>query len=380
MGKKLFASLFCFAMLLWTSPAFAYADTAPYFTFQLDAVTAAPDGLVKIKINANQMPDTAAGFRMKIDYDDELLTFVRTETSSQIKTGTMMTNSDSNPIVSVYVCNVDQKAAPTLSGNIISFVFRVRSDVPKKQTAIGVHIDQVCNFEAKQLNLNYDDDLTLNIDPGLTAPSTAYLTSLVPLTGRLTPEFSADVLEYEMTVPEDVKTVEFEAAAGSGGSVKINRKTLGKAGSDTAILITVTSADKKSKTQYAVTVHRQEAQEDTVTGTDSAETGTKTTTAGAVKSTAQSGKGGNSAAAGDGATKSISASAGGAVVPEHQITPQAAPAFAPSNAAVSGNRNVYIVGNQMPGYVVVLLAAVALVQLGAIFAPWLNNAHPKKKE
>lgn len=367
-------------LLLLTSviPVTAHADTVPYFTFSLDTASAPADGLVKLQINANPVPDTAAGFRMTIEYDESAVSFVRTETSSQIKTGTMMTNGDVNPIRSVYVCNVDQKTAPVLSGNIISFVFKVHDDAQKGKVTFGAHIDQICNYQAKQLNLNYDEDLTLNIDPELNPSDRAYLTSLYPQTGSLTPSFSSDIFEYEMNVGYDVTSIEFEASAGSGGTVKINRKTLGRAGTDTSIIATVTSADKKAKVQYVVTVHRQAKPSDS----DSGEQQPTKEVLAASGGTAGEPTGRSSGTEGEGV------SVGKEVQTNSQPAPSSAPqaeAVQPGNnvqlpltANAGGIRNIYIIGNQMPTWVVVIFAAIVLIELGMMLAPWLN-IKPKGK-
>lgn len=385
MGKRIFAALLLLTLTFCLPPVVASADTVPYFTFSLDTESAPPDGLVRMEINANRMPDTAAGFRMTVDYDADVLSFVRTETSSQIKTGTMMTNSESNPIRSVYVCDVDKGAAPVLSGNIISFVFKVRDDAPDGRTEIGAHIDQICNFQAKQLNLNYDEDLALDIDPEQTSSGNAYLRSLVPLTGSLTPHFSSNIFEYKMDVDSNVNTVEFEAAAGDGGTVKINRKTLGRAGTDTVILATVTSANKKAQVQYAVTVHRREAP-----STESGVEEISSVPAAAVGAAGTPGtkSGGSPSGRGVKGTASAATAAQGAEPSEgvegidgtHAAVggnPQTVLGQPPLAQGGNSNRNIYIIGNQMPSYVVVLLAVVVLIELGILLAPWLN---PKKKD
>lgn len=366
--KKRFFSIFLLCILILEFvPLMARAETTPYFTYSLDVQSAAPQDLVKLKINANQMYDTAAGFRMIIDYDDTKLSFVRTETSSQIKSGTMMTNGKINPIYSVYVCNVDQKTAPVLSGNIISFVFKVKDGAVQGKTAIGAHIDEIYNYQAQQINLNYDEDLTLQIEPEKNPSGKAYLTALDPLEGRLTPQFSPDLFEYSMDVGSEVKSVEFAAAAGDGGTVVINRKTLGKAGSDTAIIATVTSADKKTKAQYIVTVHRAEA---------AAVISSKTSSAASSQQPAATKPG---AAAAQDWYKPSSGKTGNTAEMASQVNSEA---VLPSSQGQQGNagagysdRNIYIMGNQMPTYVILLLVCSQFILIGFALSFWLK---PKK--
>lgn len=363
------------------------AETVPYFTFSLNKESVSSGDLVKLQINANQTADTAAGFRMRVGYDDKILSFVRTETSSQIKSGTMATNSNANPILSVYVCNTDGAAAPALSGNIISFVFKVKEGVPNGTTHLEVHIDQICNYQAKQLNLNYDESMPLTVEQPVSKSSEAYLDALVPSVGKLSPEFSSDVYEYTLQVDYDVRSVEFTADVGKNGTVKINRKSLGKAGSKTNIIATVTSEDKKNKAQYIITVERAAAPE----GADDVQDGTEvlaernknqqTKSAAAVKRTSSSSASnktsskvsGKSSSKTGGKTNGSVGSAG--YIPQTAETGQVdyeketriQPAYADG-----GGRNVIVVGNQMPVFVTGLLAALFCILVGIFLTFWLK--------
>ena len=361
MQKKIFAFFLLYILFTGAVPFTACAETTPYFTYSLDAKSAAPNELVKLKINANQMYDTAAGFRIIIDYDDSVLSFVRTETSSQIKSGTMMTNGESNPIYSFYVCNVDQKTAPTLSGNIISFVFKVKDDAAEGKTIIGAHIDEICNYQAQELNLNYDEDLTLHLETEKHPSEKAVLSSLVPLSGKLAPQFSSEVFEYSMNVENTVKSVEFAAAAEDGGTVKINRKTLGKAGSDTAIVATVTSADKKNKAQYVVTVHRGESP--VSTGSNSKGNSAVVPHKSEIKL--------ESASTDDWYEPNAETAKGGTQTELQNTAGTNASQVTQANSR-DENRNIYIIGNQMPTYVLLLLVCTQCVLIGIALSFWLN--------
>ena len=90
----------------------------------------------------------------------------------------------------------------------------------------------------------------------------AYLLSLTPASGTLTPAFDPDVYEYSLTVPFEVTTMTFTAEAPAGATYRVNRKNLGAGGSDTLFRITVTAEDGETKKEYHVTVHRQEKEEE----------------------------------------------------------------------------------------------------------------------
>jgi hypothetical protein len=367
--RKLFFAvslLLCIAVAVF-SPVPAIADTVPYFTYSLDRTSAAPDDLVKLKINAGSVSDPAAGFRMIIHYDDTVLSFVRTETSSQIKSGTLVTNSTGNPIYSVYVCNVDGNAAPVLSGNIISFVFKVKDGSSADKTAVGAQIDQVCNYQAEQLNLNYDEDLTLTVKQPEELSDEAYLRALEPMEGRMIPEFSEDIFKYAMQVNYDVTSVEFSALPGESGTVKINRKTLGKAGTDTNIIVTVTSEDKKVKAQYVVAVNRAFAPVETLSDSESTK----------AKPESRAAPAGNlSPALPTGAKQTELAETGTAPAaaeqPPQNTQTATSEAPAPPGFNDRGDRNIYLIGNQMPTFVVGMLTAALCIMIGISLSFWLK--------
>lgn len=393
MRKRIIAVLlFCFLLMQLLLPS-ASADTVPYFTFGLNEQSAASGDFVRLKINANQTADTAAGFRIKVNYDSAALSFVRTETSAQIKSGTMATNSSSNPVCSVYVCNVDSKSAPELSGNIITYVFKVKDGVSNGKTSIGAHIDQVCNFQAKQLNLNYDENLSLEIKQPSQLSGEAYLNTLEPLRGKIRPEFSSDVYEYTMSVDYDVTSVEFAASAGSGGAVKINRKSLGKAGTNTEITATVTSADKQNKAQYTVNVSRDIAPVksaagfvDSIDGSSGKKTKSQEQAATAEQEETQK----QAKSKKQAASKSVRQSGIAEDSAEKSSMAQNAPLNSeagstqgaqpqPTQAQSTNlNRNIYIIGSQMPTYVVGMLTAALCIMIGIAMSFWLK-INPKKQ-
>ncbi len=367
--------LFLFLGAAVLHPLNACAETVPYFTFSLSTESVSSGDLVKLRINANQTADTAAGFRMRVGYDDKILGFVRTETSGQIKSGTMATNSAGNPILSVYVCNTDGTSAPELSGNIISFVFKVKEGVSDGTTNVEAHIDQICNYQAEQLNLNYDENMPLKVEQPVGKSDEAYLNALVPSEGKLSPEFSSDVCEYTLRVDYDVRSVEFTADAGRNGTVKINRKSLGKAGSKTNIVATVTSENKENKAQYIVTVSRAAAPESPETDSRGGTAAAKVQTKNKQAESAASGRGTSG-------SKTDRATGNAGYEPESEAGPETAEAAGQANDgetaqtqpayAGGGGRNIILVGNQMPVFVTGLLAALLCVLVGMFLTFWLK--------
>lgn len=345
----------CFFLLRFFCPA-AGAAAVPYFTFGIDESPASEGDTVRLRIDANRMDDPAAGFRIRVGYDGDLLEYTGTETSSRIGSGTFQINPDGDPIYGVYVCDTSKGYAPSLSGNIISFVFRVREGARGEDTDLSVSIDQICNFDAEQLSLTCSGELPLRIDPGLS--SEAALESLEPLVGTLEPEFSREVYQYALRVGYEVDSVEFRADAADGGTVKISRKTLNRAGTQTQIVVTVTAEDGKTKALYTVTVERAARPETSAAGSGPVSGGGPEE-----ESRAASGAGqGNTE---EGRQSSVPAGA--------------SPVSRKENAgeAETVTRNLYFVGNRMPEYLVGMLACALCIVTGIALCLWLG-IKPKK--
>lgn len=364
-------SLFLTFSLLSSMGIVASAKTMPYFTYSLDKAEADCGDFVKLQINANRVSDPAAGFKITVGYDSSVLSFICTETSSKIKSGTLVTNCDNNPIYSVYVCNTDKNEAPELSGNIISFVFKVNDDASLGKTYINAHLNDVCNYQAKDLNLNIAEELSLNVinsDKNTSAESKALLSALHPLQGVLVPSFSPNVYKYSMEVDSDVTSVEFAASAYDGGAVKINRKSLQKPGTVTPILVTVTSEDKKGKAYYAVNVKRLSA----------SEKGSSETNKGSNISKKKSSKSPTGTKKVNGNNKSDKVSNNktntkdDSYIPASDSLSKNGQSTQPPGDVQAGSRNIYVIGNQTPVYIIGMLTAVLCILVGIILCFYLK--------
>lgn len=368
----------CLFLLQFFCPA-AEAAAVPYFSFSLDESPASEGDTVRLRIDANRMDDPAAGFRIRVGYDGDLLEFTGTETSSRVGNGTFQINPDGNPIYGIYVCDTSKGYAPSLSGNIISFVFKVREGARRRNTDLSVSVDQICNFDAEQLNLTCSGELPLRIDPG--PSSEAALESLEPLAGTLEPEFSPDVYQYALRVGYDVDSVEFRASAAGRGTVKINRKTLNRAGTDTQIVATVTAEDKKTQARYTVTVERVARPE------SSSSAGSRSAPGGTVSLVTGGGPGPESAAVPgaeqEGAPAPGSGNGGAGEPAEGEREPYVPAGAAPvsrqdsAGGAETATRNLYFVGNRMPEYLVGMLACALCIVTGIALCLWLG-IKPKK--
>lgn len=358
-------SLCC--LLAWFLPAPAAADSTAYFSYSLNTASAPGEELVRLDVAAYKTEETAAGFRLKVQYDEDKLDYISTETSGAVKSGTMQTNGGSGLVSCVYVCNTESGYAPKLSGTVASFVFQVEADAKAGNTALTVSADQVCDYDGNPLDADETEKkLNLKILPSLS--SKASLTALVPSSGKLEPEFSPSVRSYSLAVGSEVGTVELQPAAADGGTVSVSRKTLNGAGKETQITVTVTSADRSQTAQYLVTVQRAAKEEGTVsikgkkTGNDGP--GSSGNHTGSESPPERSGRTRNP----DGQDSRTRAPAEG----QAAGFPQAA-AEAPENGEreSSGDRTLVLVGDRMPSFFTGMLAAALCVTVGIAISLWL---------
>ena len=363
-GRRLVSACLC-ALLAGCLPAPAAAQTQPYFSFRMDPDTASCGEPVRLQVQAYRTETTAAGFRLRIDFDEDALEFLGTETSGAVKSGTMYTGGGSGEVTCVYVCNPDKGYAPELSGTIASFLFQVEPDAPAGKTALTVATDQVCDYDGDPLEADGEEKFSLKLVP---APSSeAYLTSLKPSSGALEPEFSPSVHEYALPVGSGTDTVEFAAEAAESGTAKVSRKTLNGAGKQTPIVVTVTSEDKTETAQYLVTVEREAkpAGPAPAAGTQRTETDGSPVSSGggagrAEQRSAEPESGEGTAGRTVAVVESQPPSAGGQAAQQTELRP------------------LVLVGDRMPSFLTGMLAAALCVAVGVILSLWLP-IRPRKR-
>ena len=135
-----------------------------------------------------------------------------------------------------------------------------------------------------------------------------------------------------MQVGAEVEQILFDLEAADGGTAKVNRKNLGKQGSTTQFVITVTSSDKKNKSQYTVNVTRGEKIKE--------ESNSKSSTSGRSKT--------------NGLAKQTT---------EEGIDDETLH----TDTIFYGDRNLYIVGNQMPSYFVyIIVGGLGICMIGIV--------------
>lgn len=249
--RRLAGVFFVFAFL--ALPVRVCALT-PAFSPALSEKEGRPDSRLELSIPYDGSLGELGAFRVDVEYDPDVFTWVRVKEGLPIQMGYSDTLGGEGTISSVYV--VDQPGAcASLSGQTFTYYFTVREDAPPGDTAFSVSVYDLADLRAQPLGSAVSMELSYTVLPA--ASSQASLLSLVPSAGELSPEFSSDCFSYRMTVPFEVTSVTFAAQPAEQGRCRVNRKNLGAGGSDTQFLLTVTAEDGETEQVYEVTVHRE---------------------------------------------------------------------------------------------------------------------------
>ena len=215
----LFLCLSCFAQI----PVPAQAKTEPTFLFS--TACSGTDGTITLEVSL--APGAAvAGYRLRVAYDDSVLSFTGAKESRQMESGTMRMNTKSNPICAVYVCNTGRGYAATLSGKIAGFSFQVRGDeASADETSLCACIDETCDYSGNDMGLNTYEVLPVSTEKQK-VPANARLAALIPSVGKLQPAFQPDITAYWLDVEASVRSITFCADGKDGSKVLVNRKSL----------------------------------------------------------------------------------------------------------------------------------------------------------
>lgn len=194
-----------------------------------------------------------AGFRASIAYDAGKLAFQRVELAGWLPKADYYTDSSSSGVVrSVYAADLSGGKAVAGTGAVAVYLFKALPAPGKAR--ITVTIDQAYDGAVHPVGGSFSSVHEVEISN--IPPAGVRLLALEPSAGALQPPFSPECFSYELSVGSDVSTVEFQAQAAGGCTVKASRKKLSAAGKETNISITVLSADKKDKAVYQILVRR----------------------------------------------------------------------------------------------------------------------------
>lgn len=269
--KILLAALLiiCVAVLL-DIPASANLSRSdgPAFCIRTAAQHAQPGSTVQVQLSVSPGRISAGAFRILLQYDEQSLEYCKTETAPQLSGADIFVRQD-NPLVTVYTCDVHQGSAALLSGDILTYDFRVKQDAPAGEYRFCAYADQVCSFDGSPLpdsvttqaaiqvqDVSSDSSMKQSGQSSYSSLPLPTLTALEPddASLELTPAFQPDITAYQMTVPPECGEVWFRTAQPEGTAVKVSRHTLLQNGQNTVITVTAVSSDGRRRRQYTVTV------------------------------------------------------------------------------------------------------------------------------
>ena len=248
-------SLLCWTLLfsLWGAAAQA-AGFAPALTVE----EGRPGGVVEVAFPYDGSLGEVAAFRAQVEYDPTVLEYLRPTYGESVQAGTVTTQNTPGKVASVYTAPA---GGPYLAAeDAIIYRFRILESAVPGLATVFASAFELSTPEPAAIPEDVDVSLSFQV---LEPPSSdARLLSLAPDHGQLQPAFDPDVFAYTMTVPYEVEAVTFTAEPVPGAACRVNRKNLGSGGSDTLFRITVTAEDGETKSEYQVTVHRQEKEEE----------------------------------------------------------------------------------------------------------------------
>lgn len=197
-----------------------------------------------------------ATFGLKIYFDETKLSFKKLEAKSNIDSSEFKYSVKNGVLTVIYLKShggIDVSANTDLE--IVDFVFNVLDTSTIGTTEFNADISGIGDNNINEISCNGIAPIYFNISyPEI---SSCRLKSLKVSEGTLVPDFDPYITEYTLSVPYEVKSIEvFATAQNESDKIKVNRKTLGKAGSDTDINVTVTSEDKTKTLVYKINTYR----------------------------------------------------------------------------------------------------------------------------
>lgn len=264
-------SLITILLILFSLNTYALPGCKPIgvtLSPSIDSVTRNKDFEYGVYLKSSETQNIAT-FRLKVSFDNKRFQCSGIEAGDNTDISQFKYNIQQGLITIIYLAPnspyiIDQDDDSAM----FSIKFKSLKDASIGQSRFDAQIDGIANDDVEPIDLDFISSDNIDIVPDPVYDCT--LNSLELCEADIYPEFSKDVTEYSANVPSSVDSVEVLASpTDENASVKVNRKTLGKIGSTTDIHITVTSADKKSKLVYTISVKRNEKIKDDTSSSDS---------------------------------------------------------------------------------------------------------------
>lgn len=243
MIKKIFCLLIFTAVFCCVEIAVSAEESNSGFLLSVSAEEGEPESSVRLTLEYSGDYDSFKKMMIDLEYDTDTFSFKRFS-SKLNSTGLLSVTLPGDGWVGSCCLRTDDRSDMP-QGTLIVYYFDVASDADLGESTFEITVTGDISAEIKA--------------PFVVVPppdDNAALSALIPSVGELSPVFSPDCFEYNVSVPSSVDLLTFTAESAEGAACKINRKTLEKAGKDTKFNLTVTAADGKTKQIYTVTVHR----------------------------------------------------------------------------------------------------------------------------
>lgn len=193
-------------------------------------------------------------FRFTIKYDSSKFVYNKFTAPRRTNKRNFNVNVEDNLIRVEYM----QKRSGILldkSLDVCNFIFDSISSVDTCESKFEFVDFEVTDSSRNTFPVTNLRSLTVNIE-GEVKPN-CYLSRLVPSSGKLVPDFSKDVFEYDIYVSYGTSFMDFDICCENELAVSnVSRRKLAAVGKDTKIQITVNDKKAKSKNIYIVNVHR----------------------------------------------------------------------------------------------------------------------------
>lgn len=256
MKKFWFLLLFLIGLIVVGTPV--YAQGLLTLSLQTPREPVAPGQKVELVLScAADGEQQLATYRAKVSFDPSKLEFKGLRGLGNSADADYQYRRQGDRIVIVYLSETAGQSLTEEACPLFALDFVVASAAQEGETSVTAVLDGAGNPEVQRLTVAGDAQGSLHIKNP--EPPDCALIALQPDVGSLSPAFEPDILRYTMEVPYSVDRVTLYAQARDPqASVRVNRKTLEKMGSDTELQTTVTGIDGKTKQTYTVTVHRGE--------------------------------------------------------------------------------------------------------------------------
>lgn len=235
-----------------TFPKQVNAKSTNSFFYEISKENCRPTESFEVAVVYDGIEKEVGAFSVKLEYDNSLFKLTKTRNGDAVKSGHSQTETTDGLALSVFT----SKGAQILKGETFVYSFEVLSGALSSGTEIKLATEQIVDGHGARIEDDYRESLPFFVMPQKSEDSLLY--QLKPSNGELNPSFKSNIFTYNMTVPFEVKSLEFEHIPSENATSRVNRKNLGAGGSEIDFVFTVTAENGVTVSKYTVTVHRSE--------------------------------------------------------------------------------------------------------------------------